>query len=158
MLEKSIPTKESDCYALGMVIYEVLSGRTPFSRSKAPVVMRKVLDGERPERPEESPFTDVIWGLLQLCWKPQPCDRIDARAILLGLGGDPPPLDKGMDTGTDTDYQIFGGEAGQPIIAGYNQMVEQLPDLINDADEMDPNEDTAPGTCLRTLTTCQGID
>ena len=25
-------TKQSDCYAFGMVIYEVLSGRAPFSR------------------------------------------------------------------------------------------------------------------------------
>jgi serine/threonine protein kinase len=49
-LEKSYPTRESDRYALGMVIYEVLSGRAPFAPHKAPVL--KILRGERPERPQ----------------------------------------------------------------------------------------------------------
>ena len=43
-LKKSLPTKESDCYAPGTVIYEVLGGWTPFSPCKAPAVMRKVLE------------------------------------------------------------------------------------------------------------------
>jgi serine/threonine protein kinase len=46
------PTKESDCYALGMVIYEVLSGQAPFASFKDFIVMRKVIEGERPGRPE----------------------------------------------------------------------------------------------------------
>ena len=100
-LKKSLPTKESDCYALGMVIYEVLSGSTPFSPSKAPAVMRKVLDGERPGRPrgkEGSLFTDDIWGVLEHCWKPRPCDRISVRDVFLGLG-------ESGDAGTDIDDQ-----------------------------------------------------
>ena len=51
-LKDSRPTRESDCYALGMVIYEVLSGKAPFAALKDFMVMRKVTDGERPERPE----------------------------------------------------------------------------------------------------------
>ena len=35
-LKDGCPTKESDCYALGMVIYEVLSGQAPFPRCKVP--------------------------------------------------------------------------------------------------------------------------
>jgi len=107
-LEKSIPTKGSDCYALGMVIYEVLSGSRPFSPSTAPAVIRKVLDGEHPGRPQGergSLFTDGIWEVLQLCWKHQPYDRISARAVLQGLEGSPSPLDEGRDTATDTDDQ-----------------------------------------------------
>ena len=45
-------TKESDCYALGMVILEVLTGQVPFACYEGYVVMRKVVDGERPERPK----------------------------------------------------------------------------------------------------------
>ena len=39
--EDSRPTKESDCYALGMVVLEVLSGRAPFAPDKDFIVMRK---------------------------------------------------------------------------------------------------------------------
>lgn len=89
-LKESRPTKESDCYALGMVVYEVLSGRAPFAPSKVPVV--KVLRGERPEKPQEAWFTDGVWQTLQLCWSQSPGDRINAKAVLLGLEGNPPRL------------------------------------------------------------------
>jgi hypothetical protein len=107
-LEESHPTKESDCYALGMVIYEVLSGQIPFASSGAPVVIRKVLSGERPERPQGSDgelFTDGIWTMVQLCWKPQPHDRIGAEAVLLGLEGNPIPsrLSSNVEGGAETD-------------------------------------------------------
>ncbi|KAF9645406.1 kinase-like protein [Thelephora ganbajun] len=93
-LKESRPTKESDCYALGMVIYEVLSGRTPFAQRSFPAVILRVLKGERPGRPqgkEGELFTDAIWGILELCWKPQPSDRASAKAVLLCLEGAPLP-------------------------------------------------------------------
>ena len=80
------PTKESDCYALGMVIYEVLSGRAPFAPANAaPPIIWKVLKGERPERPkgkEGALFTDGLWEMLRLCWKQQPGERTSAKAVL----------------------------------------------------------------------------
>jgi len=77
-LEDSRPTKESDCYALGMVIYEVLSGQVPFTSLKDFVVIRKVVDGERPARPEGAKgvlFTDGLWETMKLCWQTQPESR-----------------------------------------------------------------------------------
>ena len=79
------PTKESDCYALGMVIYEVLSGRTPFAPSTVPPVIWKVLNGERPERPrgeEGALFTDNLWEILGHCWKQQPGERTRVKIVL----------------------------------------------------------------------------
>jgi serine/threonine protein kinase len=87
-LEKSYPTRESDRYALGMVIYEVLNGQAPFHPSPAPVL--RILRGERPERPQGSRgarFTDEIWGMLELCWKPQPGDRPSLNTVLRCLQG-----------------------------------------------------------------------
>ena len=93
------PTKESDCYALGMVIYEVLSGKFPFASYREYVVMRKVIEGERPGRPEGVEgewFTDYLWHTLQLCWAQEPKERPTIGEVLDCLGPVPkgwkPPL------------------------------------------------------------------
>ena len=79
------PTKESDCYALGMVIYEVLSGQAPFTPYRSPTVIQKVTRGERPARPEGMEgawFTDDLWEVLEQCWVPQPGSRPSVEAVL----------------------------------------------------------------------------
>ena len=78
-------TKESDCYALGMVVLEVLTGQPPFPHYNDITVVRKVVDGERPMRPqgpESVWFTDDLWGMLERCWSPQLNVRPTAEAIL----------------------------------------------------------------------------
>jgi len=80
-----LPTKKSDCYALGMVIYEVLSGKAPFAPDGVIVVMRKVTSGGRPERPqgvEGAWFTDYLWNMMELCWAHQPVARPTAETVL----------------------------------------------------------------------------
>ena len=78
------PTKPSDCYALGMVICEVLSGRIPFPRHSNISVMIMVMEGARPERPQGAKgtwFADDIWTTLEHCWKPDPGDRPSAEDV-----------------------------------------------------------------------------
>ena len=77
-LRDSRQTKPSDCYALGMVVYEVLSGQVPFAQYRKYAVVAKVLKGERPKRPQGvrgNWFTDDVWGILERCWTPEPSDR-----------------------------------------------------------------------------------
>ena len=84
--QQSRPTKKSDCYALAMVILEVLSEAPPFARDKDFIVMRKVIEGERPERPGGVLFTDDLWATLERCWLPRPDDRPTVEAVLECLG------------------------------------------------------------------------
>jgi len=81
-LEGSQPTKESDYYALGMVIFEVLSGQHPFADDQWFVIMLKVTQGKHPERPENPLFTDDLWKILEQCWSPKPKDRPTSQDVL----------------------------------------------------------------------------
>lgn len=82
------PTKYSDCYALGMVTYEVLGRRIPFYQYANSVIPGRVLGGDRPERPqgaERAGFTDDVWDVLGRCWEPQPANRPKVEDVLLCL-------------------------------------------------------------------------
>jgi len=76
----SCPTKSSDCYALGMVIYETISGHPPFHQHADLTVFVKVLAGEQPLQGKG--FTEGLWKMLEQCWVSQPDDRPSIEAIL----------------------------------------------------------------------------
>jgi len=84
-LKESRPTKKSDCYSLGMAIYEVLSEKVPFAPRESTAITSDVVGGERPGRPqggEGARFTDGLWWMLEDCWKPQPDDRPSLDIVL----------------------------------------------------------------------------
>ena len=112
-LKNCRPTKHSDCYALGMVIYEVLSGHVPFAPFGHYVALRKVVDGERPQRPrgvEGVRFSNELWRTLNWCWATRPESRPSSLAVLeclervsrdteppsLGVGGNSRNLTKSL--------------------------------------------------------------
>ena len=82
-LKDGRPTESSDCYSLGMVIYETISGKPPFHEHRDITVSVKVLKGEHPPRGTE--FTESLWELLKMCWAFQPNNRPSIEDILQRL-------------------------------------------------------------------------
>ncbi|KAF9789248.1 kinase-like domain-containing protein, partial [Thelephora terrestris] len=80
------PTKKSDCYALGMVVYEVLSGNSPYRHIKCEeLLMNAIMNGYRPKKPETAEslgFTNELWRSLQRCWLADASARPDVRTML----------------------------------------------------------------------------
>ena len=88
-LRDSRQTKHSDRYALGMVIYEVLSGQVPFFRNHGYGIIGRIIKGERPGRPQGEEgvwFTDNIWGVLLEAQPKQPAKHQRCTAV---SGGSP---------------------------------------------------------------------
>ena len=107
-LKNERPTRQSDCYALGMVIYEVLSSQAPYAPFSRYIAMRKAMDGEPPERPrgvEGMRFTDDLWRMLERCWAIRPDARPGISAVLEFLERDTrsPSLWENQDLGADGD-------------------------------------------------------
>ena len=79
-LTTSRPSKYSDCYSLGMVIYETITGTPPFYEDQDLLVFLKVLRGERPHRGVG--FTGSLWEVLERSWMAQPDSRPSVESVL----------------------------------------------------------------------------
>ena len=139
------PTKHSDCYALGMVIYEILSGHVPFYQNANLVVPGLIFAGERPERPEGPEgvwFTDDVWAVLERCWAHKPNDRPGVKDVLQCLKEasrvwtsssrmTSSPTTPGSPTWssfyTSTDQSTDGGEVYSPPQIDPPQLPDNLP-------------------------------
>ena len=118
------PTKWSDCYALGMVVYETISGHPPFHQHGDLTVFAKVLEGERPLRGVG--FMDSLWNMMEKCWTSQPHDRPSIEVVLqclesaFNLSVPPlPGLDEDMGTNSDNWNPMDDSFGTSPCLAPY---------------------------------------
>ena len=84
-LEKGVPSKEADVYALGMTVYQALTGKWPFFPRREAEVMHAVISGERPPKPENAEgigMTEVVWDLLTRCWREDKTTRLAIAKVL----------------------------------------------------------------------------
>ena len=84
-LETGVPSKEADIYALGMTMYQVLTGKWPFFPKRKMEVMHAVMSGGRPPKPEnaeEIGMTEVLWDLLTRCWREDKTTRPSIAEVL----------------------------------------------------------------------------
>ena len=54
---------------------KVFTGRPPFNEFATPVITSKIIDGERPPRPEAQELTDSVWDMMVQCWDQDPARR-----------------------------------------------------------------------------------
>ena len=126
--KNSRPTKHSDCYALGMVIYETISGNLPFHKDTNPAVFMKVVEGKYP--PRGMRFTDALWEMLELCWAAQPLNRPTAEQVLQRLGtvSNLPEPPSGMDEEIEEDgddWDSTTDSSGTPNWLGSTAVTER---------------------------------
>ena len=136
-------TVYSDCYALGMVIYEVLNERIPFYGYRNEIITGKVLGGDRPERPEGVEggwFTNHVWELLGRCWTPQPGDRPSIEDILQCLekvsgSWTPPPFTQDSTDTITMESTDTGGTPPPSEVASHQAPVklgvEEVAGIVN---------------------------
>lgn len=124
------PTKSSDCYAFGMVIYEAISGKVPFYTHRDIDVPFTVLGGERPTRGVW--FTDYLWEMLEQCWVSQSDDRPSIEEVLQCLRESSklqelptPRMDRDPDDG-DWVLSAFHYSEGTEVSRGVDSMSPDL--------------------------------
>jgi len=82
--EHASPSRESDIYALAMVMLEVLTGFVPYHKCTEPQVLHRIMKKMPPERPKEEEnfgITDELWNLMASCWQSWR-ERPDVASVL----------------------------------------------------------------------------
>ena len=168
--EKTRLTTSSDCYALGMVIYETISGNVPFHECMEMVVFARVVLGEHPSRC--AAFPEDVWKTMELCWTFQPHYRPGIVDILQCLrtasnsSKSPSPGQDGeVEADSDNQGSLYNSPAGDMIMAGRSTPMPALTHATDrgplaaeatDEQEVDIPEGTDPNVVISPVSSTKG--
>ncbi|GIF17803.1 serine/threonine-protein kinase [Actinoplanes tereljensis] len=78
----STASPATDVYALGVLLYELVSGRPPYDSDSIPDLMRRHMEGQRERRPG---MPDAVWDLVDDCMASKPRLRPSAAEMVVAL-------------------------------------------------------------------------
>ncbi len=70
-------TFKADIYSVGMIFWEIVTGKIPWETTEPGVIMAFVMTGQREELPppSDTPQLKSIAKLIEFCWKQNPEER-----------------------------------------------------------------------------------
>ncbi|KAG8902675.1 hypothetical protein FRB99_004264 [Tulasnella sp. 403] len=108
----------TDTFSFGITIYEVLSGKKPFSHLLEEALYLAISRGERPPKnPEVSPKSESwtpLWNIAERCWAPEPEDRPPMQAVFRDLC-EVSPLEERSSLHPSTSEELTSFQPVSPI-------------------------------------------
>ena len=81
----AVESRPADIFAFGMLVAEVFTGRIPFEELEELRAARRILEGGRPELPQNAGdlgLTVPMWGFIQRCWDQNPTKRPEIDEVV----------------------------------------------------------------------------
>ena len=63
-------------------LHKVFTGEIPFGTIGWVMTMEEIGSEKRPNRPNHSNFTELLWALTQRCWSHEPQDRPNIKEVI----------------------------------------------------------------------------